>query len=135
MNSLIKDKFDSYPSNIRKKLMYLRELIINVSMQNKSIGKLEETLKWGEPSYLTTITKSGTTIRIDWKAKNPNEYSMYFNCKTKLIPMFKELYGNLFKFSGNRAIVFGVEEIIPEKETMHCIELALTYKINKSFML
>ena len=58
--------------------------------------------EWGEPSYLV---KGGSTIRMDWKKANPEQYAMYFHCKTKLVDTFKELYQDVFKFEGNRAII------------------------------
>ena len=45
--------FNNYPENMRKKLMFLRELIFDTAAATEGVGKLEETLKWGEPSYLT----------------------------------------------------------------------------------
>lgn len=30
-------------------------------------GPIEETLKWGDPAYVTSATKSGSTIRVVWK--------------------------------------------------------------------
>ena len=116
--------FSSYPDKIYPKIMFLRQLILETAKENKNIGEIEETLKWGEPSY---ITKEGSTIRIDWKKKIPNQYAMYFNCQTKLIPTFQIKYGELFKFEGNRAIIFGVNDDIHIKELAHCITLALTY--------
>ena len=65
--------------------------------------ELEETLKWGEPSYLV---KKGSTIRMDWKVKTPDQYAMYFKCTSKLVPTFRELFGDLFKYEKNRAILF-----------------------------
>jgi hypothetical protein len=59
--------FNSYPQNIRTKLMFLRQLILETAASTEGVGELEETLKWGEPSYLTSKTKSGSTIRIDRK--------------------------------------------------------------------
>ena len=90
----------------------------------EEIEELEETLKWGEPSYLT---KYGSTIRIAWKAKNPNQYAMYFKCTSKLVPTFKILYKNAFNFEGNRAIIFKFEDNIPPTELKKCIAAALTY--------
>lgn len=87
-------------------------------------SEIEETLKWGEPSYLT---KNGSTIRIGWKKKNPEQYAMYFHCKTKLVDTFKELYRNNFKFEGNRAIIFGINEKIATEELKHCILMSLNY--------
>ena len=88
------------------------------------LQKIEETLKWGEPSYLT---KHGSTVRIDWKEKNPEHIAVYFKCTSKLVPTFKSLYKDKFNFEGNRAIVFQLKDKIPVKELKHCIALALTY--------
>jgi len=123
-NQDVAEKFDSYPDQIRRKLLFLRQLILDTASEMSDIDEVEETLKWGEPSY---IVKSGSTIRMDWKVSNPNQYAMYFHCKTKLVDTFKELYRNEFKFEGNRAIVFGVNDEIPENELKHCISLSLSY--------
>ena len=45
--------------------MKLRQLIFDVAAKTKDVGQLEETLKWGEPAYLTSESKSGSLIRID----------------------------------------------------------------------
>jgi hypothetical protein len=123
-NPQVELKFQAYPKEIGIKLMYLRGLIIKTATENPTIFELEETLKWGEPSYLT---KKGSTIRIDWKAKTPNQYAMYFKCTSKLVPTFKEVYGDIFRYEKNRAILFNLDEKIPENELKSCIELALTY--------
>ena len=118
----------SYPKPVKKKLLFLRDLIIETASVIGEISKIEETLKWGEPSYLA---KNGSTIRIDWKERNPNQYAMYFHCKTKLVDTYRELYKDIFKFEGNRAIVFTMQSRIPVKELKHCIELSLTYHSRK----
>ena len=119
---------NSYPKEVKKKLLFLRSLIIETASAVKEIENVEETLKWGEPSYLA---KNGSTIRIDWKKKNPDQYAMYFHCKTKLVDTYKELYNDIFEFEGNRAIVFNMQSIIPVKKLKHCIELSLTYHSRK----
>lgn len=123
-NPKVKGIFESYPSFIRKKMLGLRKLVIQVAKEIDGLKELEETLKWGEPSY---ITKNGTTIRMDWKESKPDEYAMYFHCQTKLIDTFREIYGDKFKFAGNRAIIFNRDEKIAEKELKHCIFMALNY--------
>lgn len=117
-------KFQSYPEAVKSKLTYLRTLIIETANEIDSIKTLEETLKWGEPSYLV---KKGSTIRIDWKPKSPDQYAIYFKCTSKLVSTFKELYGDLFKYENTRAILFDLQEEVPIKELKTCIELALTY--------
>ncbi|MRI02058.1 DUF1801 domain-containing protein [Kriegella sp. EG-1] len=120
----VKSVFDSYPASIQPKLFRIRELIITTASEIENLQYLEETLKWGEPSYLT---KYGSTIRMDWKHKNPDQYAIYFKCTSKLIPTFKAVYKNTFNYEGNRAIIFNLFEGIPEKELKHCILMALTY--------
>ena len=61
--------FKGYPKDMREKLLFLRRLIFGTASATEGVGELEETLKWGEPSYLTPDTKSGSTVRIDWKEK------------------------------------------------------------------
>ena len=123
-NLKVKEKFDSYPGFVRNKMKYLRKLVIQTAEEIDGLKELEETLKWGEPSY---IAKTGSTIRLDWKESKPNEYAMYFHCQTKLVDTYRELYGDKFVFEGNRAIVFGCNDKIPEKELKHCISIALNY--------
>ncbi|KAF6247130.1 hypothetical protein C6990_05465 [Nitrosopumilus sp. b3] len=128
-NPEITEKFASYPSKIRIKLLSLRELIFEVASKTKEVGKLEETLRWGEPSYLTTESKSGTMIRIN-KHKFKGEFAMYFHCQTNLVETFRKIYPEL-TYQGNRAIVFNEKEKIPVNKIKHCILLALTYNLNK----
>ena len=116
--------FDSYPGHMRLKMMRLRQLVFDAALETDGVTELEETLKWGEPSYLT---KGGSTLRMDWKDKTPDQYAMYFNCNTSLVDTFKEVYGDTFKFAGNRAIVFNETDELPVNELKHCISLALTY--------
>ena len=116
--------FDGYPEPTRKKMLRLRQIVLDTASETEGVDALEETLKWGEPSYLT---RGGSTIRMDWKARAPNRYAMYFNCNTSLIATFKDVYGDVFTFEGNRAIVFGKTDDLPVTELKHCISLALTY--------
>ena len=123
-NKEVEKVFNNYPEEMREKLMFLRRLVIETAEETDGVKSLEETLKWGEPSYLT---KGGSTIRMDWKKSKPDQYAMYFNCKTKLVDTFKERYKDEFKYEGNRAIVFHKNDTIPINELKHCILLSLTY--------
>ena len=89
----VESKFDSYPTEAKNQMKHLRSLILEVAEESASTSKLEETLKWGEPSY---VTKHGSTIRIDWKARAPEQYAMYFNCNTSLVETFKMSFGTIF---------------------------------------
>lgn len=124
-NSLeVEEVFDGYPEAIRIKMIFLRQLVLETAAEVDSVTSIEETLKWGEPSYLI---KGGSTIRMDWKSSKPGQYAIYFNCKTKLVDTFKELYKGVFTFEGNRAIVFELNDKVPVEKLKHCIALSLTY--------
>jgi hypothetical protein len=123
-NSDVDAVFNRYPPSVQKQMQKLRKLILNVAENELELRQLEETLKWGEPSYLT---KHGSTIRIDWKEKNPDQFAIYFKCTSKLVPTFRELYPETFQFEDNRAIVFRLDDSIPEKELTECIKMALRY--------
>ncbi len=120
----VKEVFENYPRSVQSRLLFLRDLVLSVASEIEGLQELEETLKWGEPSYLA---KFGSTVRMDWKAKNPEQYALYFKCTSSLVPTFKTVYGDLFKFEGDRAIVFKLDDKIPETELRHCIFLALRY--------
>jgi len=125
----IQSKFSSYPRAVQLKLKVLRNLILEVAASSESITALEETLKWGEPSYLV---KKGSTIRIDWKTKNPAQYAMYFKCTSKLVSTFKQVYGDTFTYEKNRAILFDLDDKLPQKELKVCIGMALHYHTIKN---
>lgn len=120
----VEEVFKNYPLAVKQQMLHLRELVLNTASEIEGLEKLEETLKWGEPSY---VTKFGSTIRIDWKEKNSKQYAMYFKCTSQLVPTFKLIFKDKFNFEKNRAILFNLNEEIPETELKQCIKMALTY--------
>jgi hypothetical protein len=123
--------FSSYPKPINAKLLALRRLIFDTAKMTEGVGRLEETLKWGQPSYLTPETKSGSTIRIDQIKSAGNQYAIYFHCQTDLVEAFRELYPSEFSYEGNRCILLDAAEKLPEPALRHCVALALTYHLKK----
>jgi hypothetical protein len=122
--------FAGYPRPIKAKLLALRRLIFDTAKATKGVGALEETLKWGQPSYLTPESKSGSTIRIDRVKAEAGRYAVYFHCQTDLVQTFRELYPKL-RYERNRAILLDAGEKLPEAELRHCVGLALTYHLRK----
>lgn len=131
MDKAVKARFDEYPENARVRLAELRNLVFQIASELE-LGEVEETLKWGEPSY---SVKTGSPLRMDWKLKSPNNYYLFFNCQTKLVDTFRELYREELVFQGNRAIVLSLSEPIPERAIKSCLELALTYQQRKNLPL
>ncbi len=126
----VQTAFDAYPLKPRRCLLQLRKLILDAAAKSPFAGPLTETLKWGEPSYLTERSKSGSTIRIGWKAASPDTYAMYLNCQTNLVDTYRTLFPEL-SYEGNRAVVFNVDEPLPAETVTACITLALHYHADK----
>jgi len=82
INPKVAEVFDNYPDGYQEKLRTLRQLVLSTAEELPEVTTLEETLKWGEPSYLA---KKGSTIRMDWKKKKPDQYAIYFKCTSKLV--------------------------------------------------
>ncbi len=112
--------------------MELRKLIFAVAKQDPEIGELEETLKWGELAYLTAASHSGTTRRLGWSAKRPDQFGIYVHCQTSLIHAFQSLFPNTFVCEGNRGLIFEVNDQLPTAELKICITMALRYHLDKS---
>lgn len=129
-NAAVENVFAGYPSPVKSKLLALRKLIFDTAKATPGVGALQETLKWGQPSYLTTESRSGSTIRIDQMKAQAGGYAVYFHCQTDLVETFRELYPEL-RYGGNRAILLDAGEKLPEKALSHCIALALTYHARK----
>ncbi len=120
----VDDVFDNYPKHVRSKMKYLRKLVLETAGEIEGLDSIEETLKWGEPSYLT---KHGSTLRMDWKEKKPDQYAMYFKCTSKLVPTFQLVFGDKFNYETTRAIVFGLNDEIPVEDLKKCISMTLRY--------
>jgi uncharacterized protein DUF1801 len=129
-NAAVAAKFETYPANVRPKLLALRELIFATAATTEGVGDLEESLKWGEPAY-AAMNKSGSTVRIDWKHNDPGNYAMYFHCRTNLIETFRAVFPHEFKFEGNRALIFALQDKISADSLAVCIAASLTYHLNK----
>lgn len=128
-NPAVEAIFINYPDHVRIKMLSLRSFIIEIAKEIDDITCIEETLKWGEPSFTTKI---GSTLRIDWKPKNPKVYAVYFQCSSRLIETFKIIFKNSFKFEGKRAILLAIDDKFPKEELKLCIIAALRYhKVKK----
>ncbi|WP_340153664.1 DUF1801 domain-containing protein [uncultured Marivirga sp.] len=130
-NPAVDEKFANYPDKLRGKMRYLRRLVIETAEETEGVDELEETLKWGEPSF---VTKNGSTLRMDWKERSPDQFAMYFQCSSRLVSTFRIVFEDVFKFEGNRAIVFPLEEKVPELELKECIKASLIYHKVKHLM-
>lgn len=122
--------FEKTPAAIRKRLLILRKLIFDIASKTPGVGAIEETLKWDSPSYLTSETQSGTTIRIDRIGSKEGKYGIFVHCQSNVVKQFKQRIDTPLEFNSTRGIVLDVRDEIP-KEVGHFIYLALTYHLRK----
>lgn len=108
----------------------MREIAWETALSLPAVGEIEETLKWGEPAY-GTKSKAGSTFRMDWKAKAPGSYALYFNWQTDLVDTFRTLFPHDFVFEGNRALVFRLGEGLPADSVAFCMAAVFAYHLNK----
>jgi len=103
INPKVAEVFDNYPEGYQEKLRTLRQLVLSTAEELPEVTTLEETLKWGEPSYLAK------------------------KCTSKLVETFRTIYGDTFSYENNRALLFNLEDDLPVDELKHCISMALNY--------
>ena len=106
----VSDAFAAFPETDRVALMELRELIFETAAETEGVGRLEETLKWGQPAYLTPETKSGSTLRLG-KMKS-GDVAVFAHCQTSIIADFRSLFPDDFNYEGNRAVCFSAGEAV-----------------------
>ncbi|MFG1304751.1 DUF1801 domain-containing protein [Xanthobacter autotrophicus] len=119
--------FAVFPEPIRLRLLEARRLIFATAAGTAGVGPLTETLKWGEPAYLTEATGSGSTIRLG-RPKSPQGMgAVLFNCRTTLVGTFRDQFPETFTFQGNRAILIDPSAPLPAGPLAICLAMALTY--------
>jgi len=120
--------FARFPDAARPGIMALRAQIFAVAADIPGMGPVQETLKWGQPAYLTPTTRAGSTLRLG--VPKSGGYAIFAHCQTTIIADFRALFGPDFTYDGNRAVVFdGATTPDPDKLRI-LIASALTYHLN-----
>ena len=120
---------EAYPAAAQQRFHSIRRLI-HREADRLEAGPLTETLKWGEPSFLTEASRTGTTIRLAWKSRSANEMGVYVHCQTSLVDGWRDRFPEL-KFDGNRALLLPLDDDLPEDALLACISDALTHHRRK----
>ena len=110
-------------------MLHLRALVFEMA-QATATGPLTATLKWGEPAYLTTATRAGTTLRLSANPEDRLPCRILVHCQTTLIDQYRDRFGDVLQFEGNRAVRLPITGF-PEDAVRHCMALALTYHRDK----
>lgn len=122
--------FAAIPPVPLARLMEIRALIF-AAADAAQTGPLTETLKWGEPAYLTGASKSGTTIRLGWKPSQPDYGAIYVNCQTDLVDRYRQRFPTEFTYQGDRAVLVPVRTPLPAEPLHRILSMALTYHRDK----
>jgi len=119
----------AFPSEVRCRLAEVRALILTIAAGDARIGPLTETLKWGEPAYLTKATGSGSTIRLGSPRNRPDRAAIYFICSTTLVETFRERFGAMFEYESNRAVLLPAKGDMDRAPIESMLSMALTYHL------
>src|SRR6516165_8065863 len=119
--------FAAFPGRVRGRLMEVRSLIFEIAADIEGVGPLTETLKWGEPAYLTEATGSGSTVRLGWFRSSERDCAVLFNCRATLVDDFRSQFPDVFAFEKNRAILLDARKPLPSAPLSVCLGMALTY--------
>lgn len=130
MSADVRAVFDAAPEGARAGMLVLRRLIFDLAAEMPEVGRLEEALRWGQPAYLTPRTKAGSTIRLG--PRNSGGFALYAHCQTTLIADFRALAGDVFRYEGNRAVLFDTEADIRPDLLAALIRRALTWHCRRS---
>lgn len=122
INASVDAVLASYPATAQYQIRNLRDLILDIA--GELALDVEETLKWGEPSYLV---KGGSTVRLAWKNAKPETCTVFVHCQTRLIETFREIYPDVFEYEGKRALHLPLDGRLNEAALRHCLTLAMTY--------
>ena len=126
-NQKVADVFDAYPSQARDGLLKLRALIFDVAQDKPEIGRLEEVLRWGQPSYITPDKKAATTLRLG--THKQASFAIFAHCQSNVISSYANQFPGWDRLDGNRAVLFDSSDQIEPFRLRSLIEDALTYHL------
>lgn len=128
-DSAVERAYSCFDHRARKRLLDLREMIFEAAEQMPRVGRVEETLKWGQPAYLTPETKAGSTLRLG--VPRQGGVAIFAHCQTTIISDFRHLFPRAFSYDGNRAVLLDVEGGLDINRLRFLIAMALTYHLKR----
>ncbi|MCQ0093183.1 hypothetical protein [Roseovarius sp. M141] len=120
-----------WPDRAQAAFHVIRRIVLNAAASTPPVGALSETLKWGEPAWLTGASRSGTTLRCAWQKAAPDHIGVYVNCRTDLAETMRSIYPGTFRHEGSRGLLMPLAAPLPEAALDHCAHLAQSYHLRK----
>lgn len=122
----IKAAFDAFDPNQRTALLALRDLIFDTAA-SLPVGRIEESLKWGQPSYATPDTHAATPIRL--AVTKSADIAILTHCQSTAMSDFRALAPPDMRFDGNRALLVDPKDAVAIRDITPLIRGALTYHL------
>ncbi|MEP5732549.1 MAG: hypothetical protein ABJL67_24625 [Sulfitobacter sp.] len=107
-----------------------RTLFHQISTE-RDIGPLDETLKWGQPSWRPVRPRTGSTLRMGWRQADADHLAFFVDCKTNLAAQMQDIYPDVFQNDGKRALLLPLSRPFAEQAVAHLAELTFTYHQRK----
>lgn len=121
----------SWSDPAQQALWACRTLFHEIADEN-NLGTLDETLKWGQPSWRPSRPRTGSTLRISWSEGAPDELALFVDCKTDLAERMRETYPDLPRNDGSRALAISLRKPLPEQALAHLAEMTFSYHLKRS---
>ncbi|SNZ20511.1 DUF1801 domain-containing protein [Cohaesibacter gelatinilyticus] len=128
LNADIEVAFDAFDEMEREHLLAIRKLIYELAKQDKEVGTIVESLKWGQPSY-DTKPRTGTPIRLGMVKSAPDHVALFAHCQSNVMAVARLHYEDHFSFEGNRALLIPTTKALPIEAVSHVIRIALRYRL------
>ena len=122
----IEQALKAYPPAIVEVLQSLRTLIFTTWAEIEIGTTLTETLKWGQPAYLPSRPRIGSTIRLG-ATKDHSKAALFVHCQTTILSDFRDIHPDTFQTEGNRAVLLPLLKPLPTAALSFLITRALTY--------
>jgi hypothetical protein len=102
----------------------------------RSPHSLQTYCTWKKTTTTSVQPTDGSGSTLATPPRGPKDgvhfNSMFFNCQTGLVSRFKEMFPDDFVYKGDRELKFEHDDVVPVNKLRACIELALTYNLDKS---
>ena len=125
LSAPVREAFAAFPERQRCVLLDARDPVF-AAAEDSGIGPLIETLKWGEPAYLTETTGSGSTLRLG-VTRQGRVPAMFVNCRTTLIEEIRARCGDRLGYEGTRAVLLPPVVGADADAVRNAAHLVLTY--------
>lgn len=119
----VQNAFDGFPAGDRDTLLTVREMIFEIAAEVPAIRRLEENLKWGQPSY-AALPKTGTPIRLGLSG---DRAACFVHCQTSLVSDHARIAPPDIELLDNRALILPGPDAEEQAFLCSFLRAALTY--------